>query len=106
MIDKIHDSSTKQIVLRTKGKKFRAISLNDSICKIFREMVLSGSKADGVQVFARINYEYLCHEKFKRILKLAGLESALTRRATFHSLRHTFASEFMRCGGKIFDLQQ
>jgi site-specific recombinase XerD len=104
-IDRIYDGSLRQIVMRTKGKKFRQVSLNESICKELREMTLEGRKTESTQVFHRIDYEYLSHEKFKRIMKSAGLDLALARRATFHSLRHTFASEFMRTGGNLYDLQ-
>ena len=57
-------------------------------------------------VFANISYDYMTHEKCKRIFAAAGLSAALTRGATFHSLRHTFASEFMRQGGNIYTLQK
>ena len=36
----------------------------------------------------------------------AGLERAMARGTTFHCLRHTFASEFMRQGGNIYQLQK
>lgn len=32
-------------------------------------------------------------------------QDALARGATVHTLRHTFASEFMRTGGRLADLQ-
>ncbi|MCX6118875.1 MAG: site-specific integrase [Proteobacteria bacterium] len=105
LIDSIFDGSLRKVVMRTKGKKFRKIPLNESICKVLREMALDGRKAESPLIFSRIDYEYLSHEKFKRILKSAGLEMALSRRATFHSLRHTFASEFMRQSGNLYDLQ-
>jgi integrase len=105
IIDATYDSAEKRIVERTKGKRFRKVPLNPVIVELLRSMVAAGRRDEGRLVFSRINYHYLSQEKFRSILKDAGLDEAIGRRATFHSLRHTFASEFMRSGRSIYELQ-
>lgn len=105
MIDATYEEKTKQVVARTKGKRFRKVPLNETCISIIRQMVLDGRKAESEFVFHRISYYAVTHQKFRRILKRGGLADALARRKTFHCLRHTFASEFMRTGGRLSDLQ-
>lgn len=76
LIDSMYDGSLKKIVTRTKGKKFRKVPLNDAVLRVLRDMAIDVPKAESPQIFSRIDYEYLSHEKFKRILKNAGLEAA------------------------------
>ena len=73
---------------------------------MLREMILEGRKAESKYVFSRVSYYAIAHAKFKRILRKAGLVVAIERKATFHTTRHTFASEFMMAGGDIYKLQK
>jgi len=57
-------------------------------------------------VFSRVAYKSLTDYRFRGIILAAGLETARARGACFHSLRHTFASEYMRRGGRLYELQQ
>jgi len=104
-IDATFDAAENKIVPRTKGKRFRMAPLNENVLALLRQMRLAGRPSESPIVFSRIGYKYFSTEKFGSILKEAGLTAALERKATFHSLRHTFASEFMRTGGNLFELQ-
>jgi len=96
----------RRVVERTKGKRIRQVPLNSEALSLFRRMHLLGRKAEDL-VFARVSYSALTnHGGFARLLRRSGLKDALDRGATFHSLRHTFASEFMRAGGGLWDLQK
>ncbi len=105
-VDSTYDAGLKEVVLRTKGKRFRDVPLNDDVLAILRPMILEGRRQENRLIFSRIKYEYFSSGgNFTSILAKAGLHEALKRKATFHSTRHTFASEFMRTGGNLFDLQ-
>ena len=91
-------------VNRTKGKRFRKVPLNPTAYQaIAAHALLPHSETD--LVFA-VNYEHMKKFVFKRCLRLSGCQDALVRKVTFHCLRHTFASEFMRNGGDIYRLQK
>ena len=101
-----YDEKQKKVVPRTKGRRFRKLPLNKDCSKMLREMILEGRKAESKYVFSRVSYYAIAHAKFKRILRKAGLVVAIERKATFHTTRHTFASEFMMAGGDIYKLQK
>jgi len=100
-----YDEKQKVVAQRTKGRRFRKVPLNAECVKLLRGMLLDGRKLESELVFGKVSYYAIAHAKFKRILRRAGLDLAIKRKATFHSLRHTFASEFMRANGSIYRLQ-
>jgi integrase len=105
LIDATYDAKKKTFVQRTKGKKFRKVPLNDDATSVLRELILAGRKMESERCFARVNYDYMTHEQFRRFMSASGNSAALARRCTFHSLRHTFATKFMREDGNLYDLQ-
>lgn len=104
-IDATYEGKERRIVARTKGKRFRKVPLNQPSLGVLRELHLAMGERSDSPIFTQVDYNYLTHEKFKRILNECGLHNAIERGATFHTLRHTFASEFMRQGGSLYDLQ-
>lgn len=100
------DTKKKEVAQRTKGKRFRKVPLNKDCVGLLRQMILEGRSRESSLVFAGVDAEYISHEKFRRDLKLIGLNTALEQRKTFHCFRHTFASEFMRRGGDLYQLQK
>ena len=104
-IDSTYDYLSHKIVMRTKGKRFRQVPLNDSTATVLKKMSLEGRKMESKIVFGKLGYIAVTSCRFKGILEKAGMLEPLSRGATFHSLRHTFASEFMRSGGNIYELQ-
>jgi integrase len=101
------DELHKTTVARTKGKRFRKVPLNAACRDLLRKMILNGrAKQPNSLVFPDVSYHAITRKRFKNILLKSGCDEALKRRATFHCLRHTFASEFMRRGGNIYELQK
>lgn len=105
IIDRTYDSRLKQHLLRTKGKRFRKVPLNKTCTAMLQRLKLESGSDESDLVFKSISYDYVTHELFKRLLFKCGLTSALERGVTFHSLRHTFATKFMRQSGNIYELQ-
>lgn len=100
-IDSTFDYLANKVVQRTKGKRFRKVPLNLATSKVLRSDYLGS-----IRVWEEINYGNFTNRKCRSILLGAGLAAAIERGASFHSMRHTFASQFMRQGGDIYKLQQ
>ncbi len=88
---------TKVVKETTKSKMIRRIPINPTLFSILAEMKL---RKTSDFVFRGFGF----HNAGNVIKKIATVADVRTIR--FHDLRHTFASQFMMAGGKIYDLQK
>jgi integrase len=105
LINSTYDEALKKIVQRTKGKRFRQVPLNSEALKLLQKMSLDGRRLRSDLIFPDTHYRTV-KDRFKRLLKQANLNDAVDRGATFHTTRHTFATQFMKNGGNIYHLQK
>ena len=86
----------------TKSKKNRVVPMSDQLCQM---MTQRKEEAASELVFhrngRRFAKDYLS-KKFKRSVRLAGLNEKLH----FHSLRHTFASWLVQHGASLYEVQK
>ena len=75
-----------------KTSKFQRISLNDSAKKYLDPKLIFKSAYTG---------EYINRE-LKNIAKICGIRKVIT----YHVARHTFATNFLICGGRVENLQK
>jgi len=55
-------------------------------------------------VFGRCDYKKITHKTFQKILRKAAIPNKQKPRRSFHTLRHAFASEYMKNGGSCYQL--
>jgi integrase len=80
----------------TKGKNVRRIPINSALA----EVLIALRPGGGEYVLTNVDFHHL-YRTTKRLARCARV-----RPIRFHDLRHTFASNFMMCGGNIYDLQR
>jgi integrase len=95
-------------VLDTKGKQDRQVPMTARLLAMFGAMTPRGS---GALVFpdaeGRIQKE--ASSAFRTAIDVAGLNEGVTNpklRASFHTLRHTYASRLVQAGVDLFKVQQ
>ena len=97
-----HGAKTEVVVTTPKSTcSIRKIPLPDEILKI----LVSNKKASSGYVLTNDEYKFIeprtMQNKFKRILKAAGIENA-----NFHALRHTFATRCVELGFDVKSLSE
>lgn len=81
----------------TKGKRIRRIPIHPKLIDLLAE--LKNTTTDGEQVISGFDFSHAART-MRTIAKRAGVRSI-----TYHDLRHTFATMYMRQGGSIYTLQ-
>ena len=89
---------------QNKTSKIRYVPMNDSVKKIL--LTLMKEQKDLVLIFTGSNGKMLNPDHYSGRKFLKALQQAKVREFNFHSLRHTYASQFMMKGGNIYDLQK
>lgn len=104
------DMENRRCVVLGKGNKYRVAFLGRSVTKSLRKYLRGyGGTPDaplfiadgGTQAFEALKRRGL-HTVIQKLGKAAGIQSV---RCSPHTLRHTFAVEFLRGGGNIFTLK-
>ena len=104
-IESIFDKKLDRIAKRTKGKRARLVPINPEVFDLLVRMKNEQRRTESDLVFSRCDYKKITHKTFQKILKKAGIPNEQKPRRSFHTLRHTFASEYMKNGGSLYQLQ-
>ena len=78
--------------------------MNDSVKKVLLDL-MNGQKSL-ILLFTDSSGNMLNPDHYSGRKFLKAIQAAKVRQFNFHSLRHTYASQFMMRGGNIYDLQK
>jgi integrase len=89
----------------TKTHKIRAVPINVTTRGMLERLIKK--QKSQTYVFTRPDGRPIRYQKFsENFFRKAQFKAGIGRIITFHSLRHTYASQFMMNKGNIFDLQK
>ncbi len=92
------------LVRKGKGVKERRVPLSAEARQALRAYLEVRPQRPGPLFFSR-TYQPLRERDVQRVLAEAARRAGIGRRVTPHTLRHTFATRFLRSGGDLATLQ-
>lgn len=101
------DFATKTVTVLGKGNKYRTTFLN-ARAEIMLKRYLMSREDDDPALFAttRKPYRKLSKEALEKMIRTIGERANLDRRLTPHILRHTFATNLVKRGARLEDVQK
>lgn len=89
-------------IKKAKGDKDRIVFLHDNIRRILEE---NGIKKDGMLLLSERGFVYN-ERTIQQIVKIAAEKAGIRKRATPHTLRHSFATHLLEAGADIRHIQK